>query len=153
MLLQKEDNKKKEANEKEARWALLRESMAFLRENSHTWQERKVEECERLKQEAKEDRLAVSRMKKKRYGRKEENKRMEERAEDRILLSKARGNLWKFARNQDERHGEDKEEEAWRVMGEGAMEFTEKEDWEDDYKVDIEEDKAGSQDEIWVRRA
>ena len=68
MLLQKEDDKKKEAKEKEARWALLRESMAFLKENSHTWQERKVEECERLKQEAKEDRLAVTRMKKKRYG-------------------------------------------------------------------------------------
>ena len=45
MLLQKEDDKKKEAKEKEARWALLRESMAFLRENSNTWQERKVEEC------------------------------------------------------------------------------------------------------------
>ena len=93
-----------------------------------------------MKQEAKEDRLAVSRMKKKRYGirrlSKEENKRLKERAEDRILLAKARGNLWKLARNPEERHMEDKEEEAWRVMGEGAMEFTEKEDWEDDYKED-----------------
>jgi hypothetical protein len=133
MLLQKEDDKK-EAKEKEAIWALLRESMAFLRENSHMWQERKVEECEKVKQEAKEDRLAVSRMKKKRYGikrlSKEENKRIKERAEDRILLAKARGNLWKLARNPEERQMEDKEEEAWRVMGEGAIEFTEKEDWE-----------------------
>ena len=110
MLLQKEDDKKKEAKEKEARWALLRESMAFLKENFNTWQERKVEECERLKQEAKEDRLAVTRMKKKRYGikrlSKDANKRLKERAEDRILLVKARGNLWKFARNPDDRHME-----------------------------------------------
>ena len=47
MLLQKEEDKKKEAKEKEARWALLRESMAFLKENSHKWQERKVTECEK----------------------------------------------------------------------------------------------------------
>ena len=56
--------------------------MAFLRENSVKWQERKVTECERVKEEAKEDRLAVSRMKKKRYGikrlSKEENKRLKE---------------------------------------------------------------------------
>ena len=120
----------------------MRESMAFLKENSHKWQERKVTECEKMKQEAKEDRLAVSRMKKKRFGikrlSKEENKRLKERAEDRILLAKARGNLWKLARNPEERDMEDREEEAWRVMGEGAMEFTEKDDWEDDYKVDIE---------------
>ena len=55
-------------------------------------------------------------MKKKRYGikrlSKEENKRLKERAEDRILLAKARGNLWKLARNPEERDMEDREEEA-----------------------------------------
>ena len=64
MLLQREEARKKEAKEKEARWALLRESMAFLKGNSDRWQERKLRECERLKQEAKEDRLAVVRKKK-----------------------------------------------------------------------------------------
>ena len=50
---------------------------------------------------------------------------------------KARGNLWKLSRQADIEM-EEKEEEAWRVVGEGALEFTDKEDWEQGYRIGIE---------------
>ena len=62
--------------------------------------------------------------------------RMKERSEGKILLAKARGNMWKLARD-PQYQMEEREEEAWRVIGEGVIEFTEQEDWEEDYKVDI----------------
>jgi hypothetical protein len=66
--IKESDEKKEEAKKKKARWDLMRESMEFLRSNSDKWQERKILECERIRQEEKEDRLAVIKVKKKRYG-------------------------------------------------------------------------------------
>ena len=65
MLMQEDAQRRERAKEKEARWELLRECMTFLKENSKEWQERKLRECERMRKEAKEDRMAVVRMKKK----------------------------------------------------------------------------------------
>ena len=115
VLLKETELRKERAKEKEARWELLRECMNFLKENSKRWQERKLKECERVREEAKEDRLAVVRMKKKRYGiktmSKEENVRFKEMSERKVLLAKARGNLWKLTR--DPRCSmEEKEKEA-----------------------------------------
>ena len=43
--------------EKQERWALMRESVKYLKENYSKWQEKKVEEWDRIKQEEKRDRL------------------------------------------------------------------------------------------------
>ena len=84
--------------------------------------------------------MVVGRIKKKRYGiktmSKEENLRLKEMSKRKIMLAKARGNLWKLSRN-PQCMMEEKKEEAWRVIGEGAMELTGEEDWERGYKVDI----------------
>ena len=142
MLMQEDEQRRERAKEKEARWGLMRECMTFLKENSKEWHERKLRECERMRKEAKEDRMAVVRMKKKRYGiktmSKEENTRFKEMSERKILLAKARGNLWKLAREPRCRM-EESEREAWVTIGEGAVDLTEHDDWESGYEVDIRE--------------
>ena len=74
--------------------------------NAEGWQERKLRECERMRKEAKEDRMAVVRMKKKRYGisklDKDETRGLRKRTEERILIAKARDNLWKRHQHQDQ---------------------------------------------------
>ena len=40
----------------------------FLRENVDIWRERKIGECERIREEEKKDRLAVAKEKKRKYG-------------------------------------------------------------------------------------
>ena len=75
----------------------LRECTKFLEENAEGWRKRKLKEVERLKREEKEERLAIIKVKKKRYGiaklNSEETKRIRMRSEDRILLAKAKENL------------------------------------------------------------
>ena len=84
---------------KESNWSLLRESMSFLKENESKWQHRRIKEVDRIKEEEKKDRLAICKEKKKRYGikkmNKEENRRLKERTEERIMISKAKANYWK----------------------------------------------------------
>jgi hypothetical protein len=66
---QMEDEERKGmARRKEESWALMREAVIFLRENTDKWRERRIEECDRIREEDKRDRLAVSKEKKKRYG-------------------------------------------------------------------------------------
>ena len=48
----------KEKKRKEEHWGLLRESCKFLRENGEAWQQRKLKEVEKIKEEGKRDRLA-----------------------------------------------------------------------------------------------
>ena len=60
---------------------------------------------ERIKNEEKADRLAISRQKKKKYGikqlNKEENRRIKERTEERIHISQAKANYWKMHRGEE----------------------------------------------------
>jgi hypothetical protein len=63
-----EEERKGMARRKEESWALMRVAVNFLRENTDKWRERKIEECDRIREEDKRDRLAVSKEKKKRYG-------------------------------------------------------------------------------------
>ena len=71
---------------KEANWSLLRESISFLKENEDGWQQRRIKEVDRIKEEEKKDRLEICKEKKKRYGikklNKEENRRLKERTEE-----------------------------------------------------------------------
>ena len=97
MMLQADDDRKKEAKKKENSWQLLREATKFLRDNADRWRERKIEECERVRREEKEDRLAIVKMKKKRYGlsklSKEEIMRLKQRTEEKVMMARARSNL------------------------------------------------------------
>ena len=105
--LMEEENRKKDAKKKEESWALMRESVAFLRTNADKWRERRIDECDRIREEEKKDRLAVAKEKKRKYGlkrlSKEENMRMTMRTEERLEIAKAKENLWrKFREGQGE---------------------------------------------------
>ena len=94
MILQADDERKAEAKKKEDSWQLMSESAKFLRDNADRWRERRIEECEGVRREEKEDRLTIVKMKKKRYGlaklSKEENKRLKQRTEEKVMLAKAK---------------------------------------------------------------
>jgi hypothetical protein len=103
--LSKEEEKKREAKRKMDSWALLRLSMGYLKEKDGAWRQRKIEECDRIREEEKRDRLAITREKKKRYGinklSKEENQKIKTRTEERLvdraerLLKRGRtGQVW-----------------------------------------------------------
>ena len=103
-------DEKRMANQKqkEQRWALMKESVKFLKENDTKWQERRIQECEKIRLEEKKDRLAVVAVKKKRYGSKlskltrEENIKMKLRTEDRMKMAIAKENLWKRFQERDQ---------------------------------------------------
>ena len=128
-ILREGEEKKRKGREKEARWDLMKEAVKFLKENSDSWRERRIEECERIRLEEKEDRFAVIRMKKKRYGlttlSKEERMRLKGRTEEKLLLAKTKSNLWKMARDPTKKAMKEGEAEAWSKLGEGAKEFME----------------------------
>ena len=119
---EEEDTTRKEMQmRKEEHWKLFRESVSFLKENERHWQQRKIKEVDRIKEEEKIDRLAVCKQKKRRYGiqrmSKEENKRMKERTEERIIISQARANYWKRHRGE----GVGKNDKEWSALREGIL--------------------------------
>ena len=73
-----------------------------MRENEAGWQQRKIKEVGRIKEVEKAERLAIASQKKKRYGiktlNKEENMRIKRRTEERIEISQAKANNWKWYR-------------------------------------------------------
>jgi hypothetical protein len=111
----------------------MRVAVNFLRENTDNWRERTIEECDRIREEDKRDRLAVSKEKKKRYGMKrlskEENMRMTRRTDERLEIAKAKENLWrKFRERKEEDVMEEDEEQAWKSLKRGILEWSRKED-------------------------
>ena len=114
--------RKEDARRREEHWMLLRLCVKELKEGEHKWSTRKIEECDRIKEEAKEDRLAIARDNKKLYGikglSKEENKRLKKRTEDKIELAQTKSNYWKCytgeGRGKRERQGED--ESKWMKL-------------------------------------
>jgi hypothetical protein len=122
--LEEDEDRLKEARRKEATWELLRESIKFLKSKEVIWRTRRIEECSRIREEEKRDRLAVVDVKKRKYGvkrmTKEENLRIKERTEERLEISTAKTNYW---RNYRERKDDMEEEEriAWSSVKEGIM--------------------------------
>ena len=112
-----DEGRKKEAKHLEDSWALLRLSMNFLKENEGGWRQRRIEECDKIREEEKRDRLAVVREKRKRYGlkklSKEENQRIKTRTEDRLEVARAKENLWKRFREEEDKEMEEDEIKAW----------------------------------------
>ena len=63
-----DEERKKKAERREKQWELMRISTEYLKKHEAKWRTRKIEECERIKDEEKKDRLAIASEKKKRYG-------------------------------------------------------------------------------------
>ena len=146
-LLAADEERKRESKKKKESWALLRESTQFLKENEGKWRQRKIEECEKIKEEEKKDRLAVCREKKKRYGipklSKEENMRIKIRTEERLELARAKENLWKKFREEiDTKEITENERDAWENLKRSIMSIEEEE-------TGLKWESAGSGREIW----
>ena len=117
----KEDEKREEkARRKERSWDLMKEAVKYIKEKREGWTERRIEECEKIREEEKTDRLALVKEKKKRYGlkrlSKEENSRLKSRTEERIMIAQSKANLWKRYREGREEEAEigTEEEMAWK---------------------------------------
>ena len=107
---------------------MMRESVEFLRSNNKKWKERRIEECDKIREEEKKDRLAVAKEKKRKYGlsrlSKEENMRMTMRTGERLEIAKAKENLWKkFREGKGEMERE--EQEAWGTLRSKILELEE----------------------------
>ena len=94
-----DDDRKKRTSRRKENFALLRTSLAFLREKEDSWRIRRIDECERIKEEDKQDILAVVREKKGWYGlkkmSKDETEKMKMRTDERLDISKAKMNMWR----------------------------------------------------------
>ena len=133
-MLRREEDRKKEAKQKKDRWNLLRTSIEFLKEKEWGWRQRRIEEIERIREEEKKDRLAVVREKKKRYGipklSKEENLRLKLRTEDRMMIARAKENLWKrFREKEGVKEIEEEELNAWKDVQSMVIELEEEGSW------------------------
>ena len=120
-LLEEDNERKRRAKEKERSWELLKTSIKFLEENAAGWRMRRLKEVDRVKEQEKEDRKAIIKVKKKRYGigklSKEENTRLSMRSEERILIARGKENLWKKFQDDRSQECSMEEEEAgvWEV--------------------------------------
>jgi hypothetical protein len=130
--LMKDEERKGKARQREESWDLMREAVKYLRENTDRWRERKIQECDKIREEDKRDRLAVAKEKKKRYGvkrlSKDENQKLTRRTEDRLEIAKAKENLWRQFRERKESEDkvmEEEEEDAWKSLKKGIMELEE----------------------------
>ena len=111
----------------------------------------KIEEIERIRKEEKEERLAICKQKKKKYRlkqlNKEENKRIKERSEERILISQAKANYWKMHRGGKKGY-EEKYEQHWRNIKDGILALEEEGSWIS--KEDCIQDAANKEEMIGV---
>ena len=127
-LLREERERKEIAKKKEESWTLLRMSISFLKQNEEGWKLRKMKECERIREEEKQDRLALAREKKRKYGikkiSKEENQRLKKRTGERLEIASAKANLWKKFREGGEDLSE-REVAAWEAVRTSVMELEE----------------------------
>ena len=130
--LKEERDRKDVARKKEESWSLLRMSISFLRENEEGWKMRKIKECERIRAEEREDRLALAREKKRKYGirriSKEENLRLTKRTGERLEIASAKANLWKKFREGGDDLSE-REVAAWEAVRTSVMELEEDGRW------------------------
>ena len=96
---EEDDERKDQAKRKEESWELMRRCITYLKENGNKWRERRILKSDKIREEEKRDRLAVVRVKKRKYGlkklSKEENRRMTMRTEERLEIAKVKENLWR----------------------------------------------------------
>ena len=125
----------------------MRLSIQYLKENEPKWRSRKIKECERIRQEEKNDRLAISKMKKMRYGikglNKEENGRMKQRTEERLEIARAKENYWKLHRGEGER--DEERCNAWKKVKECITSLEEIGNWNE--KGEMARGAGGGEDD------
>ena len=98
--------RKQKAKEKERQWDMLRLSIEYLKENETKWRTRKIQECDRIREEEKIDRLAIEseeekiRHHKAQQGRKQQTEE-ENRREARAIPSK--GKLLEVVQRREQR--------------------------------------------------
>ena len=114
--------------------------MEFIKKNEQKWRTRNLQECTKRRELDKEERLAIAKEKKKRYGIKtlsqEESKRLKTRTEERIEIAQAKANYWKWYRGGGEkRKGEKKNKreedmrDAWTRMKVYIVALEEEGEW------------------------
>jgi hypothetical protein len=107
-------------------------SISFLKENEEGWKLRKMKECERIREEEKQDRLALTREKKRKYGikkiSKEENQRLKKRTGERLEIASSKANFRKKFREGGEDLSE-REVAAWEAVRTSVMELEEDGRW------------------------
>ena len=106
---------------------------------------RKMKECDKIKEEEKQDRLALSREKKRKYGMKkiskEENMRLRKRTGERLEIATAKANLWKkFREGKDDLN--EREVAAWEGIRTSVMELEEDGRWKNKEEGDEQLDKV-----------
>ena len=62
--LQEDEERKRRAKKRKESFELLRTSLEFLSKREDKWRIRRIEECERIKEEERKDRLAICKEKK-----------------------------------------------------------------------------------------
>ena len=133
---QEDEERKARAEKRKKSFRLLKLSMEFLREKEDKWRVRKIEECERIKEEEKKDRLAMVKEKKRWYGlkklSKDENLKIKMRTEERLEISRGKTNLWrKFGLGREVKEMEEDEWEAWEAIRLAVLELEEEGEWRD----------------------
>ena len=118
--LQEDGERKERAKQRKESYALLSASLEFLKKKEDKWRCRKIDECIRIREEEKKDRLAVCKEKKRRYGlrrlSKEENTRIKLRTEERMDIAKGKTNLWrKFGQGREDQDQDDMEEDEYKA--------------------------------------
>ena len=155
---EEDEDRKKRALAKERAWEMLRESVNILKSNEERWRTRRIDECERIKEEEKRDRLAIVREKRKRYGLKklsvEENRRLKRRTEDRLEIAQAKENYWKQYRGKEEGYMKEEERGAWEAIKEGITALEEDGNWiKEEKRIEKkEEDVEGKEGVIGSER-
>ena len=121
--------------------------------NESKWKKQKIEEYERIREEAKRDKLAIAREKKKRYGvknlNKEENKRLKIRTRP-----KMKENYWKLYRGGGKERRmnlDDEREKAWQRLEEDISELEGEVGMEDEIVDNDEESRDDMKDEMEVK--
>jgi hypothetical protein len=134
--LQEDQARKERARKRHESFGLLKLSLDFLRQREDAWRSRRIDECERIKEEEKRDRIAVCKEKKRWYGMrklsKEENKQIKMRTEERMDIARGKTNLWrKFGLGRDQGKIKDDELETWGEVKRLVIELEEEGEWRD----------------------
>ena len=135
-----DDERKAEARKKEEMWTLMRMCTSYLKDREGEWSERRLKECSKIREEEKLDRLALVRVKKLKYGikkaSKEEGMRMKKRTEERLEISKAKGNLWKKYRER-KKSEEEPNAEVWEDLRRSVIDLEEEGWWREEGEEDL----------------
>ena len=128
-----------------------------MKENEVKWTTRKIKECERIKEEDKRDKLAIVKEKTRRYGlsklNKEETQNLRMRTEERLELTQAKTNYWRWYREKGKRvlqGGKEpgREDTMWINLREEISALEGEEEWKKgEFEILDKKDRKGRREE------